>query len=193
MRGSPGFTIPELLVSILLFAFVSASLTSLQATFLRDHPRTLAQSAVQSDATRAGRALRAAAETASYLEIPGPGASNIEQMTLWRNLDARTNAPVLAGQAARYSHFCVSLSAQLYLYEGDAPMPVIDCGVSPDGLLLAGNPDRDLSISARFNRPVGENNLLQIFTTSRIEANAAHPAYEVSETVQIVLRTGRGP
>lgn len=188
---SAGFTLPELLVSVLLFAIVGAALTALQIAFLRDHPRTLAESAVQAEATRAGRALRQAAEEASWIEVPPPDEGSLTAMTLWRNLNPRTNAPLVTGRPARYAHFCLSGDAQLYLYEGDAPLPAIDCAITPDGTLLAGDPSRNLGVTVLFLRPLGERNLLQISYSVRIEATPTHPAFEVTETAQVIVRTGR--
>lgn len=171
-----GFSIPELLVSIVLFAVVAAALSSFQVTVFQGQSNTMSRAIVEDDAIMIGRALFLAFETATAVDAPAPGNAG----------------PVLSlRDASQYSHFCVDAAGRMFLYQGTPPVPSIVCGTPVAGATqtpVAGGSSGLISVSALFIRSSGRNNVVRADYSVTLAAGENHRQLVSEHTTRMTVR-----
>jgi prepilin-type N-terminal cleavage/methylation domain-containing protein len=204
-RDAGGFTLVELLIAVILFAVVAASMVAIEQMGLRRQAASLGESTADSNANAAGRVLRRELSSISYIETP-PSGTLSTQLRVWENVNPGPGSgagTTLASGLRRFKYFCVlSVSGgtpqqvrdDLLFYSGDYPaasawpMPAIVCGADPPAgaqrVMVAGGVT-GMSVAATFNRPL--NNLLQVGYVLTLN-RANRPTVTVNHTTEVTLR-----
>lgn len=140
MTRASGFSLVETLIAALVLGLVFIATFMLLSNTVRGQSSTLAQVALDSQANLIGQTLLKTCETATYIEIPTVGSSNITTLRIWDNLNPQpddghpdVHSPIVPDPRIppTFSHFCLT-DHQLYLYQGaNFPAPAISCGASP--------------------------------------------------------------
>ncbi|HVE14177.1 MAG TPA: prepilin-type N-terminal cleavage/methylation domain-containing protein [Elusimicrobiota bacterium] len=191
-KRDAGFTLPELLVAIALFAIIAAAMTSLQTYMLNEQALTLTTSLAQESATLVGKALRDGTAPATYIQTPAAG-DRTSSLVVWANTDPVTLNPLDSTMPVAWTDFCLDAQDRLLRYEGTGAMPAIDCGNTAGGVVVAGDPDRGLTVDLSLYRPEDDSNLLQLSYTVHLDARGKQPALDISRDSQVALPAARTP
>ena len=196
-RRQRGFTLTELLVGISLFSIMAAAIAAFQTVLLHNQGRMMRGALLDDTATLIGIALRRRLATASHVQSPIPGAAS-PALTVWDNLDPADGlSPLVGAEPVRFAHFCADAAGRLFLYEGSfRPLPSFGCGADPPPgstrMALAGDSTGRLRVSALFNRPPGESNVIQVQYQVALSADPDGRFAAVSRRTQFVLRAVKG-
>ena len=173
-RAEAAFSLTELLFATLLCSVIAAGLAGITSLAFRGRSRLVTRASTHDSAVLVRRAVSAALDTATYVQLPSAGALS-GALTAWDNVDSDGSSPIVAGRPRRFSHLCADAGQErFYLYEGEYPKPAFSCGDSPEGverMLVAGG--AGMWIIPRFYRPAGESNLVQFDVGVRADGTAA--------------------
>lgn len=185
--GRNGFTLLELLIAVALFGVVMSGVAAMTATAVRGQVRLLGAAVLDNAATLERRALATTLQSATFVELPGPGEIS-SALTAWTNRADDGVTPLVAGLPVRFAHQCVAADGEsLHLYTGTAPMPAIVCGEEASGAahaVIASGPL--FQVTARFYRPDEAPDLVQADVALTLTKDGVVHASNVQ--TQVVIR-----
>lgn len=143
MKNKPAFTLVELMMAVLIFGFIAASLATLYSTANRHMFRNYRQNSIKANVSISMSYIRNSIGGATRLDSPAPGASgNI--LAFASNTDQISGCyPVSANHTANWHYFCLAPDASdgtitdLYYHTGLLNAGAV-CACSPPTGVLPG-------------------------------------------------------
>lgn len=138
MKKRPGFTLAELVISVLIFGFMSTSLATIYSTANRHMFQNYRNNTVKSNVSLAMRDIRRNLQQATRIDVPAYGNGGTE-LKFVSNVDQITGCyPVNPAAPVTWHYFCVANDPSdagvqdLYHYTGTVGTDATWCGSSPD-------------------------------------------------------------